>query len=323
MKDGPSDLAADADGVVVTTERAVGVPARRAHGHVRWRVPPEELGLGQPALGPDLVLVGGMGSVTALDRSDGSVRWHRPMTVGVELARGRGRRRVVSVTTPARSPRSTRAPAAHGGRCGIPGRSGPGARVDPATGAVVATWHQSDSPTVRVLDLATGALRWEAPTAGSPPPHGPRRARRARGRRRRPPRPRRGPRSRHGELQWQTPVPASFEEAIEPAVDDHAVAVVDHFGVVVAARPRDRAAPLAARSRRRARRHPGRPHRPPGGVHVVRGRPPRPRPTRRPRGATARARSPRRAPRGHRATGEGHPPGSPPAGLGHPAPTPR
>jgi outer membrane protein assembly factor BamB len=35
-----------------------------------------------------------------------------------------------------------------------------------------------------------------------------------------------------GAVQWQTAVPASFEEAIEPAVDDDAVAVVDHFGVL-------------------------------------------------------------------------------------------
>ena len=35
-----------------------------------------------------------------------------------------------------------------------------------------------------------------------------------------------------GERRWQTPVPASFEEAIEPAVDAGVVAVVDHFGVV-------------------------------------------------------------------------------------------
>jgi outer membrane protein assembly factor BamB len=40
-----------------------------------------------------------------------------------------------------------------------------------------------------------------------------------------------------GDVQWQTPVPASFEEAIEPAVDDDAVAVVDHFGVVTVLDP--------------------------------------------------------------------------------------
>jgi outer membrane protein assembly factor BamB len=98
---------------------------------------------------------------------------------------------------------------------------------------VVASWHQSDSPAVRVLDLATGVLRWEAPTdrfSGAPALHDGRVVLTI------------GDGDRHarveardldtGEVQWQTAVPASFEEAIESAVDDHAVAVVDHFGVV-------------------------------------------------------------------------------------------
>jgi outer membrane protein assembly factor BamB len=35
-----------------------------------------------------------------------------------------------------------------------------------------------------------------------------------------------------GAPRWSTPVPGSFEEAIEPVADDRDVAVVDHFGVV-------------------------------------------------------------------------------------------
>ena len=107
-------------------------------------------------------------------------------------------------------------------------------RVDTTTGVVVATWHQSDTPAVRVLDLAparsagrrrrprstaapasSGAAWWcsrSATVTGTP-------AVEARD-------------LATGERQWQTPVPASFEEAIEPAVDAGAVAVVDHFGVV-------------------------------------------------------------------------------------------
>jgi outer membrane protein assembly factor BamB len=114
-----------------------------------------------------------------------------------------------------------------------PGALWSGARVDLASGAVVATWHQSAAPAVRVLDLATGALRWEAPTdryTGAPAVHRGRVVLAI------------GDGDRHarveardlatGAVQWQTAVPASFEEAIEPAVDDHAVAVVDHFGVL-------------------------------------------------------------------------------------------
>ena len=108
-----------------------------------------------------------------------------------------------------------------------------GPRVDLATGAVVASWHESGEPAVRVLDLATGAVRWEAPIgacSAAPALHAGlvvlavgdchRRAwveARDLALRRAP---------------LADPVPASFEEAIEPAVDDRDVAVVDHFGVV-------------------------------------------------------------------------------------------
>ena len=126
------------------------------------------------------------------------------------------------VTGPARSPRSTSRPATVRWSVHFPGSLWSAPRVDRATGAVVAVWHETDAPAVRVLDLATGALRWQAPTGGV--------HRRAR-------RPRTGsscsrsatatgtPGSRRATWppavrRWQTPVPASFEEAIEPAVDD-------------------------------------------------------------------------------------------------------
>jgi outer membrane protein assembly factor BamB len=93
---------------------------------------------------------------------------------------------------------------------------------------------------VRVFDLATGALRWEAATdryTAAPAVHGGRVVLAV------------GDGDRHarveardlatGARQWQTAVPASFEEAIEPAVDDGGVAVVDHFGVVTLLDPDD------------------------------------------------------------------------------------
>jgi len=231
LKDGPSDLAADADGVAVTTS-APSVYLLDADGHVRWRAPSDDMALGQPALGPDLVVVGGMQSVTALLRSDGSRRWTLPRAaatnsvavVGDSILVGDDSGTLAALQSDAGTERwSVR----------YPGALWSGARVDPASGAVVATWHQSESPTLRVLDLATGALRWEAPTdryTAAPAVHagqvvlaigdGDRHARlEARD-------------LATGEVRWQTPVPASFEAAIEPTVDDHAVAVVDHFGVV-------------------------------------------------------------------------------------------
>ena len=140
-------------------------------------------------------------------------------------------RRVWSVTTPARSRRSTPRPDTHGGRCStrragsrrasIRVRCGRGhvAPVRLARGAGARPRHRRAA-----LGGAHGSVHRR--------PHGPSRACGARDRRRRPHALVEARDLATGELQWQTPVPASFEEAIEPAVDDHAVAVVDHFGVV-------------------------------------------------------------------------------------------
>ncbi len=236
IDDGPSDLAADADGVVVTSN-AQSVHVLDRAGRVQWRVAPVDVGLGQPALGPDLVVVGGRASITVLARSDGAVRWTRPMTEPANSVAVAGETVLVgddSGTLAALDARS----GAERWSVRYPGALWSGARIDLASGAVVATWHQSATPAVRVLDLATGALRWEAPTArytGAPTVHRGRVVLAI------------GDGNRHarveardlatGELQWQTPVPASFEEAIEPAVDDHSVAVVDHFGVVTVLDP--------------------------------------------------------------------------------------
>jgi outer membrane protein assembly factor BamB len=236
ISDGPSDLAADADGVVVTSN-AQSVHFLDAHGRVRWRVAPVDVGIGHPALAPDLVVVGGRASITAFARSDGAERWTRPMAAPVNSVAVAGDTVLAGDDSGALAALDTRS-GTERWRVQYPGALWSGARVDDATGAVVATWHQSESPAVRVLDLATGALRWEAPTARStaaPAVHGGRVILAI------------GDGDRHarveahdlasGAIQWQTRVPASFEEAIEPAVDDHAVAVVDHFGVVTVLDP--------------------------------------------------------------------------------------
>jgi outer membrane protein assembly factor BamB len=231
VNDGPWDLAADTDGFVVTTS-AQSVYLFTSDGRERWRVAVDDLAFGQPALGPDVAVVGGMHSVTALARADGTRRWQQPTggsAYSLAVARD-----VVLVGD------DSGALTAFDARTGTrrwsvtyPGSMWSGARVDQAAGAVVATWHQGDSPAVRVFDLSTGALRWEAPT----------------GRYTAAPAVRAGAvvlaigdGDRHarveardlgtGALRWQTRVPASFEEAIEPAVAGHTVAVVDHFGVV-------------------------------------------------------------------------------------------
>jgi outer membrane protein assembly factor BamB len=236
LADGPSDLAADADGVLVTTS-ARSVYLLDAHGKIRWRVPVPDQALGRPALGRDFAVVGGEASVIALARADGSTRWRLPRTdmpnsltaVDDVVLVGDDSGALAAVDAATGTVRW---------EVRYPGALWSGARVDAATGAVVATWHQSEIPAVRVFDLASGALRWEADIdrwSAAPAVHGGRVVLAI------------GNGDRHarveardlatGAVAWQTPVPRSFEEAIEPAVDDDAVAVVDHFGVVTVLDP--------------------------------------------------------------------------------------
>jgi outer membrane protein assembly factor BamB len=231
VNDCPRDLAADARGVVVVTSNST-VQAVDREGHERWHVHVDGLVPAQPAVGRDLVVVSAGSSVTALSRSAGARRWQAPTTDEVHS--------LALVADTAIAGDDSGALTAFDARTGeirwsvqFSGMLWSGARIDRATGSVVATWHQSPTPAVRVFDLATGTLRWEAPTArftAAPAVHhgvvvlaigdGNRHARvEARV-------------LASGALRWQTPVPASFEEAIELAVDDHDAAVVDHFGVV-------------------------------------------------------------------------------------------
>ena len=231
MMRGPWELAADSAGVVVVMQQP-GVRALDRDGREQWRAPVDDLLPAAPALDGGTVLVGGEAGVTALDRRDGTLRWRRPMadaTYAVAVADG-----VALVGDGAGT--LTAFDATSGGiRWSVqhPGSLWSGPRVDRVSGAVVASWHETGAPAVRVLDLADGALRWEAPTgacSAAPALHdglvvlaigdGHRRA---------------WVEAREvatGAARWQTPVTASFEEAIEPAVDARDVAVVDHFGVV-------------------------------------------------------------------------------------------
>ena len=73
MKDGPSDLAADADGVVVTTDAAVGVRARCRTVTSSWRVPARGArARAARARFPTSCSCGGMGLGHRAGRSDGS-----------------------------------------------------------------------------------------------------------------------------------------------------------------------------------------------------------------------------------------------------------
>jgi outer membrane protein assembly factor BamB len=201
-------------------------------GHEQWHVHVDGLVRAQPAVGGDAVVVSAGGAVVALARADGARRWTQPIGRDAHALAVSGSTALAGDDGGALTAFDVTTGAVRWS-VGYPGSLWSGPRIDPATGAVVATWHQTVAPAVRVFDLANGALRWEAPTAAytaAPAVHagqvvlaigdGDRHARvEARA-------------LATGALEWRTAMPASFEEAIEPAVDDHDVAVVDHFGVV-------------------------------------------------------------------------------------------
>jgi outer membrane protein assembly factor BamB len=237
LHSGAWGVAADGRGAVVVADDG-SVTAVDHSGRERWTAHDVDVTEANPAVGRDVVLVGGEDGLSALGRADGSVRWHDDLpgpivsvglTGSVALAGGDA-----GVLT------------AFDARTGVvqwsvtrPGELWSAPRVDAASGAVVATWHGGDQPHVEVLDLATGASRWSAPTAPAAAApvvagHGPgalvvvaagdghyTAAVEARS-------------LATGEVRWQVPVPASFERAVEPAAGRHEVVVVDHFGTVTA-----------------------------------------------------------------------------------------
>jgi outer membrane protein assembly factor BamB len=215
---------------VTTSERSVY--ALTTTGKVAWRVAIDDLVLGHPGVGSQVVVVGGAHTVTALSRSDGGFLWSRPSAAAVHSLRVAGGRVLVGDDAGRLTALDTRTGVASWS-AQLPGRLWSPARVDGSTGSVAATWHGGDAPALRVFDQATGQLRWEAPTdrySSAPVIAGGAVVVAV------------GDGDRHarveardlvtGRVRWQTAVPASFEEAIEPAADRMQVAVVDHFGVV-------------------------------------------------------------------------------------------
>jgi outer membrane protein assembly factor BamB len=230
MRDGPWAVAADGIGVVVSTDRD-SLDALDRRGRTQWSVHVESVANGTPAIDPTHVVIGGRGRVTALARADGSEQWTQPTGADVTAVTVTGGLALVGDQAGTLT--------ALDAASGVPrwsvhyeGRLWSAPRVDVAAGIAVASWHWSTSPTVRAFDLATGALRWEAPTdtftaapvverglvvlaVGDGNRHARVEARDV----------------ATGDVRWRTSVPGSFEEAIEPAADAHGVVVVDHLGV--------------------------------------------------------------------------------------------
>lgn len=235
LRGGAWGVAADGHGGVVVVDDGT-VTAVTPAGREVWTARGVDVTEANPALGRDVVLVGGERGVTALDRHDGRVRWHAEppgpvVAVGLaaDLALAGGDAGVLTafdLQTGVVAWSVTR-----------PGELWSAPRVDPTSRSAVTTWHGGDAPHVEVLDLATGASRWAASTAsGAAAPvvagegdgalvvlasgDGHFGA---------------GVEARSlvsGVVRWRAEVPASFERAVEPVAGRHEVVVVDHFGTV-------------------------------------------------------------------------------------------
>ncbi len=226
----PWGLATD-DTVVVATSDLGDVEAFTPAGRPLWSTKVDHIVGGDPALDVQHVFVATEAAIVAFDRTSGRRFW--AAVLGIPLRRvafaggavlassDDGRLLALDPTSGA-----VRWSVRYDGAVIAP-------PVADAGGNVVATWHLSDTPTVRSLDRATGALRWETPTGpysaapavagrtvviaeGDGDYHAQVRALDA----------------GSGTQLWASAVDASFESGVTPGVSGSDVVVVDHFGMV-------------------------------------------------------------------------------------------
>jgi len=237
--DWPFSLAVAGDDAVVTVSRNLVVVLDTVRGRERWRAEVAHVTHYEPALDADTVLVSADDRFLALDRRTGSLRWEAPVgehAGGAALARA-GSEPIALVTT------ERGQVAALDGESGVarwsvqlPGHIDAAPAVDggalTGAGAAAVQWH-GDEDRLRVLDLATGATRWEtAVDPGTTAPlidrgqvvlgegNGNFEARVV---------------ARDlttGAERWSVPAPASFESGVVPGADGDDIAVSDHFGTV-------------------------------------------------------------------------------------------
>jgi len=235
MPGSPFALTVDADDAVVTAGRGRVVDLDTARGHERWHADVSDATFYEPALDDDTVLLSAGDRFVALERSSGAFRWEVPVgeqAGGVALARA-GSDPVALVTT------ESGLVAALDGRGGqtrwttrVAGQVTAAPAVDPTTGTAALTWSGGE-PRLRVLDVATGAVRWESPIqSGSTAPvivggvvvlgegDGHFEARVV------------ARDVASGAERWSVPVPAPFESSLTPGADGDDVVVADHFGTV-------------------------------------------------------------------------------------------
>jgi outer membrane protein assembly factor BamB len=238
-------VTADADGVIAVSYQAVQ-SIDPVDGSERWhtgigRAP--EIAPVRAAVDGDLVAVPTSDGVTALARSDGHVLWKAGFGPGLAaagltgptaLARVPGGRPLVLGTNSGALVAFDRGSGAPRWRARFDGEIVTAPAVDDAAGVAVVLWHVDDGDGhLRVLDLASGAVRWETttlPKTAAPVVHDGSVLLSE------------GDNFSHarvraldvatGTSRWETAVPKSFEWETEPGVAGDDYVTVDHFGTV-------------------------------------------------------------------------------------------
>jgi outer membrane protein assembly factor BamB len=233
--DWPFSLAVAGRDAVVTVSRNRVVALDTTHGRERWHADVSQVTHYAPVLDAQTVLVSADDRFVALDRRTGARRWEAPVgehAGGAAFARADAD--LLAVVTNERGFVAALDAASGQARWSaqLPGDVYAMPAADSASGTAAVVWHGNEDR-LRVFDLATGAVRWEAtvdPGATSPVIH-------------------RGAvvlgegngnfRARvvardltSGAERWSGPAPASFESGVVPGTAGHDVAVADHFGTV-------------------------------------------------------------------------------------------
>jgi outer membrane protein assembly factor BamB len=206
-----------------------------ATGRERWRATVAHVTRYEPAIDREAVVVTAGDRFVALERESGVIRWEAPVGehAGASVLTRAGSDAIALVTT------ERGVVAALDGRTGVtrwsapvPGEIWAAPAADATTSTGVVLWA-GDEHRLRVFDLATGAVRWEATVAPGAS----------------------APAIRDGVVvlgegdgnfaarvvardlasgaeRWSVPAPASFESGVIPGASGDDVAVCDHFGTL-------------------------------------------------------------------------------------------
>jgi outer membrane protein assembly factor BamB len=244
----PMGVTADGGGVIAVSYDEVQL-LDPSNGSERWHTKVGATPLVAPvraAADADIVAVPTRRGVRALARADGAPRWEARFGVGLAAAGTTGPVALATAPGGARLVLGTledgtvaafdRGSGSTTWRADFPGSIVTAPQVDEAAGVAVVAWHTDGTDgRVRALDLATGAVRWEAATleklaapvarAGLVVLSEGDNHSRARIR---------ALDAATGAPRWETAVPKSFEWETEPAADGDDYVTVDHFGTVTA-----------------------------------------------------------------------------------------